>query len=41
VHSAPTRVDELPVLMERDPDTAIYLDKVKNCSFPFLAKLSA
>ena len=31
------RVDELPGLMEAHPDTAIYVEKVKDCAFPFLA----
>jgi UbiD family decarboxylase len=31
------RVDELPALMELYPDTAIYVEKVKDCTFPFLA----
>ena len=31
------RVDELPRLMEDNPDTAVFVEKVKDCSFPFLA----
>ena len=31
------RVDELPKLMEDNPDTAIFVEKVKDCQFPFLA----
>lgn len=31
------RVDELPRLMEDNPDTAIFVEKVKDCRFPFLA----
>jgi 2,5-furandicarboxylate decarboxylase 1 len=31
------RVDELPKLMEDNPDTAIFVEKVKDCSFPYLA----
>jgi 2,5-furandicarboxylate decarboxylase 1 len=32
-----TRVDELPMLMERNPDVAVYVEKVKDSPFPFLA----
>lgn len=32
-----TRVDELPMLMEQNPDTAILVEKIKDCAFPFLA----
>ena len=31
------RVDELPALMESHPDTAIYVERVKDCAFSFLA----
>ncbi len=31
------RVDELPRLMEDNPDTAIYVERVKDCPFPFFA----
>jgi UbiD family decarboxylase len=31
------RVDELPALMDENPDTAIFVEKVKDCSFPYLA----
>ena len=31
------RVYELPKLMEDNPDTAIFVEKVKDCQFPFLA----
>ena len=31
------RVDELPALMEANPDTAILVEHVKDCKFPFLA----
>jgi 2,5-furandicarboxylate decarboxylase 1 len=31
------RVDELPVLMEAKPDTAIFVEKVKDSQFPFFA----
>jgi 4-hydroxy-3-polyprenylbenzoate decarboxylase len=31
------RVDELPGLMEAHPDTAIYVEKVKDCTSPLLA----
>ena len=31
------RVDELPRLMEANPDTAVFVEKVKDCKFPFLA----
>jgi 2,5-furandicarboxylate decarboxylase 1 len=31
------RVDELPALMESNPDTAVYVEKVKDSVFPFLA----
>ena len=31
------RVDELPRLMEDHPDTAIYVETVKDCKFPFFA----
>ncbi len=31
------RVDELPMLMEANPDTAIFVEQVKDCAFPFFA----
>ncbi len=31
------RVDELPKLMEDNPDTAILVEHVKDCKFPFFA----
>ena len=31
------RVDELPRLMEDNPDTAIYVEHVRDCKFPFFA----
>ncbi len=31
------RIDELPMLMEQNPDTAILVEKVKDCPFPFFA----
>jgi UbiD family decarboxylase len=31
------RVDELPTIMEAHPDTAVLVEKVKDCAFPFLA----
>ena len=31
------RVDELPALMEANPDTAILVERVKDCRFPFFA----
>ena len=31
------RVDELPRLMEDNPDTAIYVERLKDCRFPFFA----
>jgi 4-hydroxy-3-polyprenylbenzoate decarboxylase len=31
------RVDELPQLMEQHPDTAVFVEKVKDCAFPVLA----
>ncbi len=31
------RVDELPILMEQNPDTAVLVEKVKDCAFPFYA----
>ena len=31
------RVDELPRLMEDNPDTAILVEHVKDCRFPFFA----
>ena len=31
------RVDELPALMEDNPDTAILVEHVKDCKFPFFA----
>jgi 2,5-furandicarboxylate decarboxylase 1 len=31
------RVDELPELIEQNPDTAVFVEKVKDCAFPFLA----
>jgi UbiD family decarboxylase len=31
------RVDELPALMEANPDTAVFVEKVKDCAFPFFA----
>jgi 4-hydroxy-3-polyprenylbenzoate decarboxylase len=31
------RVDELPQLMEGNPDKAIPVERVKDCAFPFFA----
>ena len=31
------RVDELPSIMEAHPDTAVYVEHVKDCAFPFFA----
>ena len=31
------RVDELPSLMEQNPDTAVYVEHVQDCEFPFFA----
>jgi 3-polyprenyl-4-hydroxybenzoate decarboxylase len=31
------RVDELPKIMEDHPDTAVPVEKVKDCAFPFFA----
>src|SRR6202021_4155776 len=31
------RVDELPRLMEDNPDVAILVERVKDCAFPFFA----
>ena len=31
------RVDELPRIMEDNPDTAVYVEHVKDCAFPFFA----
>ena len=31
------RVDELPLVMEQNPDTAVLVEKVKDCAFPFFA----
>ena len=31
------RVDELPQIMEANPMKAVYVEKVKDCQFPFLA----
>ena len=36
-YSDEKRVDELPMLMEQNPDTAIFVEKVKDCAFPFFA----
>ncbi len=36
-HSDEKRVDELPELIEQNPDTAVYAEKVTDCAFPFLA----
>ena len=35
------RVDELPKLMDDNPGTAIFVEKVKDCGFPFLANAYA
>ena len=32
-----TRVDELAAIMEANPDTAVLVEKVKDCDFQFLA----
>jgi 4-hydroxy-3-polyprenylbenzoate decarboxylase len=32
-----TRVDELPMLMESNPDKAILVEKVKDCEFQYLS----
>ena len=31
------RTDELPEVMEQNPDTAVFVERVKDCAFPFLA----
>jgi UbiD family decarboxylase len=31
------RTDELPEVMEQNPDTAVFVEHVKDCAFPFLA----
>ncbi len=36
-YSDEKRVDELPGLIEQNPDTAVFVEKVKDCAFPFLA----
>ena len=36
-YSDEKRVDELPELIEQNPDTAVFVEKVKDCAFPFLA----
>ena len=30
-------MDELPALMEANPDTAVLVEHVKDCKFPFFA----
>jgi 4-hydroxy-3-polyprenylbenzoate decarboxylase len=36
-YSDEKRVDELPQLMEGNPDKAIFVERVKDCAFPFFA----
>lgn len=36
-HADEKRVDELPALMEANPDTAILVERVRDCEFPFFA----
>jgi UbiD family decarboxylase len=36
-HNDEKRVDELPELIEQSPDTAVFVEKVADCKFPFLA----
>jgi 4-hydroxy-3-polyprenylbenzoate decarboxylase len=36
-YSDEKRVDELPTIMEANPNKAVYVEKVKDCAFPFLA----
>jgi UbiD family decarboxylase len=36
-YSEEMRADELPTIMEENPDKAVYVEKVKDCAFPFLA----
>jgi UbiD family decarboxylase len=35
-YSDEKRVDELPSIMEANPNKAVYVEKVKDCAFPFL-----
>lgn len=38
-YSEEKRVDELPKVMEDNPMKAVYVEKVKDCQFPFLANI--
>jgi hypothetical protein len=36
-HEGEARVDELPQIMEDHPDQAVFVERVRDCDFPFLA----
>jgi UbiD family decarboxylase len=40
-HDGEARVDELPQIMEDHPDRAVFVERVRDCRFPFLANAFA
>jgi UbiD family decarboxylase len=40
-HDGEARVDELPQIMEDHPDQAVFVQRVRDCDFPFLANAYA
>jgi hypothetical protein len=40
-HPSEARVDELPQLLEDHPDQAVFVERVRDCDFPFLANAYA
>lgn len=40
-HEGEARVDELPQIMEDHPDQAVFVERVRDCAFPFLANAFA
>jgi UbiD family decarboxylase len=40
-HEGEARVDELPQIMEDHPDQAVFVERVRDCDFPFLANAFA
>jgi 2,5-furandicarboxylate decarboxylase 1 len=40
-HEGQARVDELPQIMEDHPDQAVFVERVRDCAFPFLANAFA
>ena len=40
-HEGQARVDEHPQIMEDHPDQAVFVERVRDCAFPFLANAFA